>query len=160
MRERPDRDQTLMEMAILMSRRSTCDRRQVGVVLSKKGRILMTGYNGAPPGMVHCSHECDCGYPGKEGLIFGGRHLSNCASEQSCTIAVHAEANAIAFAARHGVKLQGADLHCTDGPCKPCAQLMLTTGILRVVYARPFRDLSGVNLLRDAGVNVERAEWI
>lgn len=69
-------------------------------------------------------------------------------------ISVHAEANAIAFAARWGVSLEGAELHTTLTPCIPCAQLIINTGIIRVVSMVPHHDPSrtGVQLLENAGI--------
>ena len=58
--DRPDRDDTLMGVAYLFAKRSTCSRLHVGAVFSKAGRILVTGYNGAPSGLPHCDHFCDC----------------------------------------------------------------------------------------------------
>lgn len=134
--------------------RGTCSRLQVGAVASKDGRILLTGYNGAPAGMPHCEHDCDCGYPGEGGLLFAGKHLSDCASIQPCKIAVHAEANLIAYAARYGVELDGARLDCTDSPCLPCAQLMINAGFTEICFDRAYRDRSGELLLIQAGIKV------
>lgn len=152
---RPTRDEMLMDMAIIAARRSSCSRAQVGVVIARDGRVLVTGYNGAPAGMPHCDHTCDCGYPGSGGLLFEGKHLSNCASLMPCRIAVHAEANAIAFAAKHGVRLEGGELFTTFSPCLPCAQLIINAGVVRVVHLTDYRDRSGLELLESAGIALE-----
>jgi len=68
---------------------------------------------------------------------------------------MHAEANAIAYAARHGVRLEGAEMHCTDSPCLSCARLIINAGINRLVYAREYRITDGVRLLQQAGLTVE-----
>jgi dCMP deaminase len=129
-------DDTLMEIAVTMSERGTCSRNRVGVVIAKDGRILGSGYNGAPSNMQHCFHADD------EPLDAG------------CKIAIHAEANAIAYAARHGVSLAGATLYTTLSPCWPCAQLIIQAGILRVRADQAYRDVSGIDLLRAAFVEV------
>jgi dCMP deaminase len=152
---RPTRDQTLMRQAQIIAERSTCSRAHVGVVIAHEGRIVSQGYNGAPARMPHCDHICDCGYPGEGGLMFVGEHLSSCAQESACTIAVHAEANAIAFAAKHGVATGGAVLFTTMAPCLACAQLIINAGIMRVVYAQPYRFDEGLELLLEAGVMAE-----
>lgn len=137
-----------MDTARLYAERGTCSRKQVGAVISRDGRILSTGYNGAPKGMRHCNHECDC----RARLPL---HEPKCASLQPCLIAVHAEANAIAFAARYGVGIEGAEMHTTCTMCVPCAQLIVNSGIVRVVAWDPYRDLRGWSLLADAGLQIE-----
>lgn len=128
-------DSVLMDMAKLWAKRSTCSRARVGAVVSIDGRVVTTGYNGAPAGMQHCNHDPKVDSP--------------------CTTAVHAEANCIAFAARHGVALNAATMHTTMMPCVPCAQLIVNAGIVRVVAWRPYRLSDGENLLREAGIVVK-----
>lgn len=145
---RTSRDTVLMGTAQLFAQRATCSRAQVGAVLSREGRILVTGYNGAPAGMRHCSHWCDCETtpPG---------HSPDCDSITPCLVSVHAEANAIAYAARYGISTQGTDLHTTVSPCLSCSQILINAGIQRVVYAAEYRNKAGITLLRQAGVYVE-----
>lgn len=146
----------LMGMAKVAAQRSTCSRAQVGAVIAVDGRVLSTGYNGAPAGMPHCNHECNCGYPGKGGAYFEGKHLSNCSSLAACSISVHAEANAIAYAARHGVRVDRAELFCTHLPCGTCAKLIINSGIARVVFETDYRLKDGSDLLRSAGILTEK----
>ena len=122
----------MMQVAYLWAEHSTCDRLSVGVVISRDERILVQGYNGSPKGMKHCPRN----------------H-----STEEC-LAVHAEQNAIAWAARTGVSLYNATLYCTHQPCLICARLIITTGINRVVYAEPYRLEDGLALLRQASINV------
>jgi len=144
----------LMGIALVTSERGTCSRLQVGAVFSKDGRILVNGYNGAPKGQPHCLHECDCG--GKVG--FPEPHWPACASLAPCLIAQHAERNAIDFAARHGLQLEGSDLHVTHMPCEQCAGSLLNVGINTIFYMHPYRLTRGVELLEAAGVRVLRME--
>lgn len=141
-----------MDNAQAWAQRSTCSRAHVGVVIAREGRVLVTGYNGAPSQMEHCDHSCDCAFPGEGGLLFSGKHLSNCATTQPCEIAVHAEANGIAWAARWGISLEGAELHTTMVPCLYCARLIINAGIGRVVSASAYRDGRGLALLEKAGI--------
>lgn len=134
---RPSRHRVLMDVAHTFSRRSTCSRGQVGVVIANEGRILVTGYNGAPSGMEHCTH------PQATVTTIGGEEI-----DKGCTNAVHAEANAIAFAALHGVALAGATMYTTMTPCLPCAQLIINAGIDQVIYSFEYRKLDGIKLLR------------
>lgn len=157
---RPSRDEMLMQMAEVASSRATCSRRQVGVVIAHQGRVLSTGYNGAPAGMEHCNHECNCpesGHGSWETYTGGGspgQHGYWCASLQPCIISVHAEANAIAYAARHGVSLQWSSLYTTCSPCLACAQLIINAGIKEVVYGEDYRTDAGIVLLKTARINL------
>lgn len=144
---RPSRDEVLMATAELVSARSTCSRARVGVVIAREGRQLTSGYNGAPAGLPHCNHECGCG----AGAM---THHERCPAVSPCGIAVHAEANAIAYAARYGMALEGSELFTTLSPCIACSQLIINAGITRVVYAKEYRDRSGLTLLLRAGIVV------
>ncbi len=137
-RARPSMGDVLLESARLMAARSTCPHARVGTVVAREGRVLSSGYNGSPAGMEHCTHGPR--RPGDEPV--------------TCPTSVHAEANAVAFAARHGTALEGATLYTTLTPCRPCAQLIIQAGITGVVAAEWYRDQSGVELLRDAFVSV------
>lgn len=154
---RPSQDETLMAVAATISQRSTCHRyvpeSHIGAVIAHSGRIISTGYNGAPAGMPHCQHpgthidSSDSTLPDLSSIF---RPLA-----RGCTIAIHAEANAIAYAARNGTPIGGATLYITLSPCQPCAQLIIAAGLTRVVYGRPYRDRSGLKLLDSAGVILE-----
>ena len=111
----------------------------------KNKTILSTGYNGSPRGLPHCD---DVGHELKD---LGGR--------QSCVRTVHAEANAIAQAARTGAALEGAVLYTTASPCYDCAKLLINAGISKVVCLEFYGSRYGVSgemeeLLRGAGVEM------
>lgn len=152
--DRPNRNHTLMAVAHILAHRSTCTRSQVGAVISLGGRILSTGYNGAPAGMPHCDHICTCngsGIPPRAVPIDG--HQRACRYLMPCATAVHAEANAIAYAARFGVALHGAALYTTMSPCLSCAQFIISAGINEVFYGGEYRDNAGMKLLESAYVS-------
>lgn len=161
---RPSIQQTLMQSANLWAMRSTCDRSQVGVVIaSEDHRILVTGYNGTPKGMSHCSHECTCDYEAmrQKSIVTGTffvstGHKGGCHALRPCETAVHAEANAIAYAARCGIRVGDATLYTTLAPCHKCAQLVINAGIVQVIYLNDYRDTAGLELLSTAGVDVIR----
>lgn len=132
---RPTRHDMLMGVAEVVALRGTCNRLKVGAVISREGRVLSTGYNGPPSGLPHCAHD--------------QRYLA----KDSCSDAVHAEANAVAFAARFGVATEAADLYVTHSPCVTCAKLMINAGLSSVYFRIPFRDVSGIHLLASAGVS-------
>lgn len=112
--------------------RGTCSRLQVGAIIVRDGRVISSGYNGAPSKMEHCHHP-----PG---------------DNTPCQISVHAEANAIAFAARYGVSTEGCIMVTTHAPCAECAKLIINAGIIKVVFGRDYRSRDGIKLLDDAGV--------
>lgn len=151
---RPERDVLLMGHAHLASLRATCSRQSVGVVIARSSRILVTGYNGAPAGMTHCDHSCDCAWR------FNWDHPTNpmtdheqeCTSRRACYVSVHAEANAIAYAARWGIRLEGSTLVTTHSPCLACGQLVVNAGIDTVIWGTEHRDMRGLELVRNAGL--------
>ena len=130
--------QTNMAIAESIALRGTCDRLQVGAIITRNNRVISTGYNGNVSGAVHCDHAWD------------GLDLQ----EQGCRTAVHAEANAIVFAARHGVPVEGADLWTTHQPCLGCANLIINAGIKRVFFKNPYRLIEGLLALQTHGVEV------
>lgn len=134
------RDKLNMDIAELMAQRSTCTRAQVGCVITRDGRIISSGYNGAPSGMPHCT-DVGC----KEDPGSG-----------SCTRTSHAEAGAIAYAARSGVALNGSTAYVTHAPCVTCAKLLINAGVIEVVYLNEYRGRDGVEFLRDGKVVVRR----
>lgn len=151
---RPTRDESLMQVASIFATRSTCSRAHVGVVIARDGRILSTGYNGAPAGMDHCDHSNEYNVSLDPITLKEMYGSSGKPPDPGCKIAVHAEANAIAYAAQHGIKLQGADLYSTYMPCLPCAQLVVNAGIHRVLVRTLYRDRSGMRLLKAAKIDI------
>ena len=131
---RPGWDEYFMQVAHTVSTRATCPRASVGCVLIRDHRILTTGYNGAPRGVAHCT-EVGC-------------TLVN----DHCLRATHAEANAVVQAALHGVSLQHATAYCTHQPCVNCSKLLISAGIVKIVYAEAYPDPVASQLLAEAGV--------
>lgn len=133
--QRPSWDEYFLMLAKLAATRSTCLAFPVGAVIVKNKQLLATGYNGSPAGSAHCTEQGYC-YPG----------LSSCdASKTMPSRAVHAEANAIAQAAKHGISTDGASIYVTLEPCLSCLKLVISAGIREVFYETPFN--SGESLL-------------
>lgn len=136
-----------MELAEKLAPRSHCVRAQVGAVLTKDTRIISLGYNGPPAG----THNCDVEWPG----VGCPRD-----SKGSCSLALHAEQNAILYAAKNNVSMEGATLYVTLSPCIACARVIFTTGIKKVYYKNSYaayKGLStdeGVDFLKRFGVEV------
>jgi len=127
---RPTWDEYFLMLAKLAATRSTCLAFPVGAVIVKHKQVLATGYNGAPAGSVHCTTQGYC-YPG----------LSSCdASKTLPSRAVHAEANAIAQAAKHGISTQGGCIYVTLEPCLSCLKLIISAGIQEIYYETPFNS--------------------
>lgn len=134
-------DEILIENAYSWAKRSSCKRLQVGSVISRNGRIISTGYNGSPTGMDNCCEKEE--YDG-----FGVKQVT-------LPHIVHSEANAILFAAKEGVKLEGCSIHITHAPCVECAKMIIQSGIKSVIYAEYYRDSTGLKLLQEAGLYVK-----
>ena len=140
--QRPTWDEYFLMLAKLAATRSTCLAFPVGAVIVKNKQVVATGYNGSPSGSAHCTAQGFC-YPG----------LSSCdASKAMPSRAVHAEANAIAQAAKHGISTEGASIYVTLEPCLSCLKLIISAGIREVFYETTFN--SGNNaIVRDSFVN-------
>ena len=119
-----------MSIAHIVSERATCTRAKIGAVIAKDKNIIATGYNGSPAGHPHCT-EVGC-------LIYVSRNPDG-EEEENCFRTIHAEINAIAQAAKHGVSIDGADIYVTASPCYHCMKTIMNTGIRRVFYAKPYK---------------------
>jgi dCMP deaminase len=142
---RPSWDEYFSRIALEVSKRSTCMRRQVGAILVLDKRILATGYNGAPRGVRHC-REVGC-LRAKHNVPSGTRH-------ELCR-GLHAEMNALIQAATHGVRVQDATLYSTTFPCSLCAKMLINGGVRRIVAQSDYADPLAKELLSEAGVLVE-----
>jgi dCMP deaminase len=146
---RPDFDDIFMELAVNLAKRSHCIKKHVGAVLTKDTRIISIGYNGPPAG----THNCDLEFPD-----------TGCArdSKGSCSLALHAEQNAILYAVKNNTSVEGSTLYVTLAPCLPCARIIFSMGIAKVVYLFSYAEYKGigsdegVDFLRKFGVKVDR----
>ena len=142
--DRPSNDEYFMEMAQLVSSRSTCLRRKVGAVIVKEKRVLSTGYNGSPKGTKHCE-ELGC-IRVKLNVPSGTRH-------ELCR-GVHAEQNAVTQAAYFGVSVDGATIYTTTYPCSMCAKILINAGIKEIIYSEGYADDLSKDLLEEAGIEI------
>lgn len=125
-----------MNLAVQAATRSTCPRKAVGAVIVRDRAVLATGYNGSIRGLPHCT-DVGC-------LMVNGH----------CVRTVHAEANAILQAAKHGVRLEAAEIYVTASPCWDCFKLIANAGINRVLYGEFYRDERIIEFARDAGIEL------
>ena len=142
--ERPDWDSYFMEIAQIVSKRSTCLRRAVGAVLVKDKQILATGYNGTPKGLPHCEEV---------GCLREQLHVPSGQMHELCR-GIHAEQNSVIQAAVNGVSISGSTLYCTHQPCVVCSKILINAGIKRIVYANPYPDKLAAEMMHEAG-NIE-----
>ncbi|HRG57377.1 MAG TPA: dCMP deaminase family protein [Bacteroidia bacterium] len=144
---KPSFDVIYMELAQKLAQRSHCVKMHVGAVLTKDTRIVSLGYNGPPAG----THNCDVEWP-EEGCPRD--------SKGSCSLALHAEQNAILYASKNNVSVEGATLYITLSPCIACARIIFTTGIKKVIYLNSYAEYKkipsdeGVDFLKKFGVDV------
>lgn len=131
---RIDRHEMMMRQAEVVAMRGTCSRLQVGAIIARDGRPISSGYNGNVSNVAHCVH----------------------ADNTPCSTAMHAESNAIAYAARNGVATSDAHLYTTHMPCFDCSRLIINSGITKVFFKVPYRKREGVELMHQAGIEVFR----
>lgn len=127
-------DKAYLRIAKEWGKLSYCKRKQVGAIIVKDRMIISDGYNGTPSGFENC-----------------------CEDEDNLTkwYVLHAEANAILKVAKSTQSCDDATLYITLSPCKDCSKLIHQSGIKRVVYMEEYKDTSGVDFLRKAGVQVD-----
>ena len=130
-------DEKYLAMAEVWAGNSYCRRRQVGALLVKDRMIISDGYNGTPSGFENI-----------------------CEDENGVTkpYVLHAEDNAISKVAKSGNSSDGATLYVTASPCIECAKLIIQAGIRRVVYKDEYRLTDGIDLLKRAGIEVEKVD--
>ena len=127
-------DKAYLRMAKEWGKLSYCNRKQVGAIIVKDKMIISDGYNGTPTGFENICED-DEGY--------------------TKWYVLHAEANAILKVAASTQSCKGATLYVTLSPCQGCSKLIHQAGIKRVVYSTQYKDLSGVEFLEKAGIEVE-----
>ena len=136
--KRPHFDDIFMQLAINIAARSHCIKRHVGAVLTMDTRIISVGYNGPPSG----THNCDEEWP---------EHGCPRDSKGGCSLAIHAEQNAILYAVKNQTSIDGSSLYVTLSPCLACARIILTTGIKRVIYLNSYAKYKGLS--NDEGID-------
>jgi len=142
---RPAFNDIYMELAVNLAKRSHCIKRHVGAVLTRDTRIISIGYNGPPSGTHNCDEEWpDSGCPRD--------------SRGGCSLAIHAEQNAILYAVKNKTSVEGATLYVTLSPCLACARIIYSMGIAQVIYLNSYAEYKklpsdeGVDFLNTFGV--------
>lgn len=142
---RPDWHQYFMEIAKVVAMRSNCIKRKVAAVIVQDKRIISTGYNGTPRGIMNCNEG---GCPRCNAFGTSGQGLENC-------LCSHAEENAIVQAAYHGVHIKGATIYTTFSPCLLCTKMIINAGLAEVIYQTAYpMEQTALELLRQVGITV------
>jgi len=132
-------DRTYLNMAKEWAKLSHCTRKKVGALIVKNGMIISDGYNGTVSGQDN-SCEMDNG--------------------ETKWDVIHGEANAILKCARHGHSCDGGTLYQTHSPCKDCSKLISQSGIKRLVYVEDYKDITGLEFLKESGVEIVKYDWL
>lgn len=133
---RPGWSSYFMDIAKVAATRATCNRKHVGAVIVRDRMVIATGYNGSVRGLPHCDDE---------GHMMVDGH---------CVRTVHAEANAILQAARHGVRVGGASIYVTASPCWPCFIMLANAGIEHIYFGEFYRDERIFEVARKLGIAI------
>jgi len=145
-KERPDWHKYFFGVVEAIAARSTCDRGRSGALIVKDRQIVSAGYVGAAVGMPHCDEVGHLmqGVVGEDGKI-----------REHCVRTVHAEANAIAQAAKRGVVVDGAVMYTSMVPCWVCANLIVQSGIIGVLSLNDYwASARTKELFRDLNIDL------
>lgn len=139
-------DKNFINIAREIASASKCVSKQVGAVIVRDGRILSTGYNGTPAGYTNCNHHWENEYTSEH-------------HEWSKTYEIHAEMNAIIWAARKGISIEGATIYVTLEPCSECSKNVIASGIKKIVYDKAYEHTNSeviTKFIKDNGVIIEQ----
>ncbi len=139
-------DKNFINIAHEIASASKCVSKQVGAVIVKDGRILSTGYNGTPAGYINCSEHWNNEYTKDH-------------HDWSKTYEIHAEMNALIWAARKGISIEEATIYVTLEPCSECSKNLIAAGIKRIVYDRAYEHTNSdviSKFIKDNGVIIEQ----
>lgn len=134
----------------VVAQRSTCLRYQVGALIVRDGRIVSMGYNGPVSGRPECTSPLS---PQDLEQLHHYTKATECEGP-GCTRSLHAETNAIAFAAKAGVSVNECTLYCSLSPCINCAKVIVNSGIKEVKFLKKYRNEEGIRFLRESGITV------
>lgn len=175
-------DKTNMKVAFLTAKLSYCERRQVGAVITRDDRVIANGYNGTSKGSENICEDkyvtCTCC---NEKILLtedvlnvadeNGRMITSCSCGaahvyfthedielKTNDMVIHAEQNALLFASKNGISVNGATMYVTTEPCIECAKFIEASGIKIVIYSDSYKNSAGIELLKKHGVNCYKYE--
>jgi len=144
-----------MNLAFMLSLKSTCRRAKAGCVITKDQRIISVGYNGVPPKQKECIERDECRQKGSKipfALNIWEPQENIEVVSEGCFDSLHAETNALGFCLQNGINTSGSIIYLTMAPCKSCAQMMVSSGVKRIYFADSYRDIDGLLYLKTYGV--------
>ena len=144
---RPTWSDIFVESTLLFARRSSCVKAQQAALLVKDNRIISVGINGPPSGHINCIED-------------GGEEACGKDSNGSCFLGIHAEQNAIGYAARNGINTEVCVIYCTQSPCISCAKLITAAGIKIFYYLSEYRIRDGLDFLETAGIATSKIPYM
>lgn len=147
-------DKCYMTTACAHAELSKATRLKVGATLVTKTGVTISGVNGMPKQL---GNECEV-VTHREWSFDKAEYVNVTTETRQETI--HAELNAILKCAREGVSCVGSILYTTHSCCVPCSSMLIAAGVSEVVYAEEFRDVRGLDLLKQAGVVVRKYEQL
>ena len=133
---RPTWNVYFMEIAQQVSKRSTCDRKNVGAVIVRDKVILSTGYNGSIRGVKHCDE------------------IGHLIENSHCVRTVHAEVNAVAQSAMNGTEIKNSSIYLTASPCWPCFKVIVNSGINKIYFGEFYRDEKIFKFAQESGIEL------
>ena len=145
---RPSKDEYYIAIAKLASIRSTCLSRKVGCVIVKNDNPISFGFNGPARKMEHCEEAGGCKRRAMPNYK-SGAFLEICPAS-------HAEQNAVAFAARHGISLEGSTAYVNTFPCKDCMNSLINAGVERIVYDSDYDANLSAEIAKKVGIKIEK----
>lgn len=148
MSSRPSKDEYYIAIAQIASIRSTCLSRKVGCVIVKDDNPISFGFNGPARKMEHCEAVGGCKRRAMPNYK-SGAYLEICPAS-------HAEQNAVAFAARHGIALEGSTAYVNTFPCKDCMNSLINAGIKRIVYDADYNANLSAEIAKTVGIEIDR----
>ncbi len=135
--------QSLMSKAADLARRSPDWWRQIGALIVKDGKVVLTAYNRP---LIDESYVIDALGDPRSDFDYGERI--------DLQKNIHGESWLIAEAARLGISLDGTEMYVTTFPCPVCAKLIAAAGIKRVYYAKGYSLLDAEYILKAHGVKI------
>lgn len=156
------KDQTYMSIAHMIAKESKCVSYQVGAVIVKDGRIIAHGYNGSPTGQKNC---CDLHSSQVRPDMWANGYLTSTGRSEhhhwSNVNEIHAELNAILFAARNGISIDGTTMYVTLTPCIHCAKSLVQSGIKQIIYDKFYdKNQDGWDdILQNGGIEIKQIDW-
>jgi dCMP deaminase len=152
-----------MNLAFMLSFKSTCRRGKAGCVIVKDKRIVSVGYNGVPPKATECIERDECRQQGS--IVRFSMNIWEPQKEveiqsDGCFDSLHAETNAFGFCSQNGINTSGSVVYLTMSPCKSCAQLMIACGVKRIYFCDFSRTMDGLAYLKTYGVEAVQLKRI